>query len=165
VVDAIIGGWNLQSIATFASGTYFSPSFTGTNPSNTNTSGGLPDCLRNGNLSNGTRTWNQWFDPTAFAIPQPGHYGNCGANTLVGPGIYVWHASLSKDFKITERFKATLTGQVSNVLNHPSFGSSPPTPNTAINQPNPGQFTAEQDYFNPERQGARQVGLKLRLSW
>lgn len=165
VVDAIIGGWNLQSIATFASGTYFSPSFTGTNPSNTNTSGGLPDCLRNGNLSNGTRTWNQWFDPTAFAIPQPGHYGNCGANTLVGPGIYVLHASLSKDFHITERIKATLTGQVSNVLNHPSFGSSPPTPNTAINQPNPGQFTAEQDYFNPERQGARQVGLKLRLTW
>ena len=165
VVDAILGGWNLQSIATFASGTYFSPSFTGTNPSNTNTSGGLPDCLRNGNLPNGTRTWNQWFDPTAFAIPQPGHFGNCGINTLVGPGIYVLHASLSKDFKITERFKATLTGQVSNVLNHPSFGSSPPTPNTAINQANPGQFTGEQDYFNPERQGARQVGLKLRLVW
>ena len=49
VVDAVLGGWNLQSIATFASGTYFSPSFTGTNPANTNTSGGLPDCLRNGN--------------------------------------------------------------------------------------------------------------------
>jgi len=165
LVDSILGGWNLQSIATFASGTYFSPSFTGTNPSNTNTSGGLPDCLSDGNLPNGTRTWNQWFNPAAFAIPQPGHFGNCGANTLVGPGIYVWHASLSKDFKIYERLKATLTGQVSNLLNHPSFGGAPPTPNTAINQPNPGQFTSEQAYYNPERQGARQVGLKLRLVW
>ncbi len=166
IVDAVVGGWNLQTIATLASGTYFSPSFTGTNPSNTNTSGGLPDCLSNGNLPNGTRTWNQWFNPAAFAIPQPGQYGNCGGNTLVGPGIYVMHASLSKDFRITERFKATLTGQVSNVLNHPSMGSgTPPTPNTAINQPNPGQFTAEEPYYNPERQGARQVGLKLRLVW
>jgi hypothetical protein len=166
VVDAIVGGWNLQTIATFASGTYFSPSFTGTNPANTNTSGGLPDCLFNGNLPNGTRTWNQWFNPAAFAIPQPGNYGNCGANTLVGPGIYVVHSSLSKDFRITERLKATLTGQFSNIFNHPSLGSgTPPTPNTAINQPNPGQFTAEVPYYNPERQGARQVGLKLRLSW
>lgn len=166
IVDAIVGGWSLQTIATLASGTYFSPSFTGTNPSNTNTSGGLPDCLSNGNLPNGTRTWNQWFNPAAFAISQPGHFGNCGGNILVGPGIYVMHASLSKDFKIWERLKATFTGQVSNVLNHPSLGSgTPPTPNTAINQPNPGQFTAEVPYYNPERQGARQIGLKLRLVW
>ena len=166
IVDAVLGGWSLQTIATLASGTYFSPSFTGTNPSNTNSSGGLPDCLSNGNLPNGTRTWNQWFNPAAFAIPQPGQFGNCGGNTLVGPGIYVMHASLSKDFRIFERLKATLTGQVSNVLNHPSLGSgTPPTPNTSINQPNPGQFTAEVPYFNPERQGARQIGLKLRLVW
>ncbi len=166
VLDALVGGWNLQTIGTLASGTYFSPSFTGTNPSNTNTSGGLPDCLSNGNLPNGTRTWNQWFNPAAFAIPQPGQFGNCGGNTLVGPGIYVMHASLSKDFHITERLKASLTGQFSNLFNHPSLGSgTPPTPNTAINQANPGQFTAEVPYFNPERQGARQVGLKLRLSW
>ncbi len=166
IVDAVVGGWNLQTIGTLASGTYFSPSFTGTNPANTNTSGGLPDCLADGNLPNGTRTWNRWFDASAFAIPQPGHYGNCGGNTLVGPGIYVMHASLSKDFHITERLKATLTGQFSNLFNHPSLGSgTPPTPNTAINQPNPGQFTSEVPYFNPERQGARQVGLKLRLAW
>jgi Carboxypeptidase regulatory-like domain/TonB dependent receptor len=166
VVDAIVGGWNLQTIGTLASGTYFSPSFTGTNPSNTNTSGGLPDCLANGNLPNGTRTWNRWFDPSAFAIPQPGHFGNCGGDTLVGPGIYVMHASLSKDFRIFERLKATLTGQFSNLFNHPSLGSgTPPTPNTSINQPNPGQFTSEVPYFNPERQGARQIGLKLRLVW
>jgi hypothetical protein len=166
VVDTIVGGWNLQTIGTLASGTYFSPSFTGTNPSNTNTSGGLPDCLANGNLPNGTRTWNQWFNPAAFAIPQPGHFGNCGGDTLVGPGIYVMHASLSKDFRIFERLKATLTGQFSNLFNHPSLGSgTPPTPNTSINQPNPGQFTSEVPYFNPERQGARQVGLKLRLVW
>jgi hypothetical protein len=165
-VDAVVGGWNLQAIGTLASGTYFSPSFTGTNPANTNTSGGLPDCLANGNLPNGTRTWNQWFNPAAYAIPQPGHYGNCGGDILVGPGIYVMHASLSKDFRIVERLKATLTMQVSNLFNHPSLGSgTPPTPNTAINQPNPGQFTAEVPYYNPERQGARQVGLKLRLSW
>jgi len=166
VVDAVVGGWSLQSIATFASGTYFSPSFTGTNPSNTNTSGGLPDCLSNGNLPNGTRNWNTWFNAAAFAIPQPGQYGNCGGDTLVGPGIYVLHASLSKDFHIFERLKATFTMQVSNVMNHPSMGNgTPPTPNTSINQPNPGQFTAEEPYYNPERQGARQIGLKLRLSW
>ena len=51
VVDRVLGGWNLQSISTFASGGYFSPGFSGTNPSNTNTSGGLPDRIADGNLS------------------------------------------------------------------------------------------------------------------
>jgi hypothetical protein len=161
VVDEFFGGWDLQTVSTIASGGYFSPSFSGTNPSNTNTSGGLPDRIADGNLPSSQRSNGQWFDPKAFAIPQPGHFGNSGANILVAPGIFVHHLSIAKTFSITERIKTTFTGQISNLFNHPHFN----TPNNTINNPNPGMFTSEVYYYNPERQGARQIALKLRVAW
>ena len=161
VVDRVLGGWNLQSISTLASGGYFSPGFSGTNPSNTNSSGGLPDRIADGNLSAGQRTDLRWFDASAFAIPQAGHFGNSGGNTLVGQGISVHHLSIAKTFPIFEQLRLTMTGQLSNLFNHPHFNN----PNTTINNPNPGMFTSEIAQYNPERQGARQIGLKLRIEW
>jgi hypothetical protein len=43
VVNHIVGGWQLYWIAVMDSGRFFSPSFSGSDPSNTNTVGGLPD--------------------------------------------------------------------------------------------------------------------------
>jgi len=161
VVDRVLGGWNLQTISTFASGGYFSPGFSGTNPSNTNTSGGLPDRIADGNLPSGVRNDNRWFDATAFAVPQAGHFGNSGGNVLVGQGISVHHLSIAKTFAIFERLRMTMTGQISNLFNHPHFNN----PNTTINNPNPGLFTSEIPQYNPERQGARQIGMKIRIEW
>ncbi len=61
VVDRVLGGWNLQKISTLASGPYFSPGLSGTNPSNTNTSGGLPDRLADGNLPSEQRSYSRCF--------------------------------------------------------------------------------------------------------
>jgi hypothetical protein len=69
--------------------------------------------------------------------------------------------SVAKTFPITERFKMTFTGQMSNIMNHPHFSSI----NTSINNPNPGQYTSEIAQYNPEKQGARQIGMKIRLEW
>jgi Carboxypeptidase regulatory-like domain/TonB dependent receptor len=160
-VDRVLGGWNLQAISTFASGGYFSPGFSGTNPSNTNTSGGLPDRIADGNLSGDNRNFRQWFDPTAFAIPQPGHFGNSGGNILVGQGINVQHLSIAKTFPIFEQLRMTFTGQLANLFNHPHFNN----PNSTINNPNPGLFTSQIAQYNPEKQGARQIALKIRLEW
>ncbi len=161
LVDRVLGGWNLQTISTFATGAYFSPGFSGTNPSNTNTSGGLPDRLADGNLPSDQRSDTRWFDATAFAVPQPGYFGNSGGNVLVGHGINVHHLSVAKTFHILEQLRVTMTGQMSNLFNHPHFNN----PNSSINNPNPGLFTSEIPQYNPERQGARQIGLKLRIEW
>ena len=70
-------------------GQFFTPSFSGSDPSNTNTVGGLPDRIANGNLPAGQRTLEHWFDASAFVVPRPGHYGNASPYSLVGPGLYV----------------------------------------------------------------------------
>src|SRR5215813_11170552 len=89
IVDKAIGGWGLQYISYFATGGYFSPSYSGSDPSNTNTVGGLPDRIANGNLSGSERSYTRWFDASAFRVPAPGTFGNSAPNVLVGQGLNV----------------------------------------------------------------------------
>jgi hypothetical protein len=161
VVDRVLGGWSLQTISYLATGGYFSPSFSGSDPSNTGTQGGLPDRIGDGNLGGDKRTKNRWFDPAAFAVPRPGTFGNAGGNVLVGQGLNVHHLSLAKKFALTERFSTTFTGAISNLFNHPHFNN----PINNISVPDTGRFTSVVADYNPEKQTSRHVSLKLRLEW
>lgn len=121
IVDQVLGGWQIGLVSYFQSGQYFTPSFSGSDPSNTNTSGGLPDRIADGNYSSGQRDRNKWFDASAFAVPAKGTFGNSGANILEGPGMNLQHVSLIKNFPIRERMKFVVQGMFTNVANHPIF--------------------------------------------
>jgi hypothetical protein len=160
VVDYVLGGWTTQFISTFATPTYVSPSFSGSDPSGTNTSGGLPDTIASP-YANFNRTITQWFNPVAFAVPPKGRFGNASPNSLEGYGIKVQHLSVAKNFRITERLKTTLTGAFSNLFNHPHFQGI----NTNISNPSPGMFTSTRPNYEPEKQSYRQIDLKFRIEW
>ena len=120
-VDGAVGGWQVYWIGYLESGHFFSPTFSGSDPSNTNTFGGLPDRVCNGNLPSSQRNVNHWFDTSCFTTPPNGRFGNSGAFVLEGPGYNMQDISLAKTFNVTERFKFTFTAAASNVLNHPNF--------------------------------------------
>ena len=160
VVNAVLGGWTTRFISTIASPTYVSPSFGGSDPSGTNTVGGLPDAISSP-YSGFNRVINQWFNPAAFAVPQKGYFGNASPNSLEGYGIKVQHISFAKGFQITERLRATFTGSLSNMFNHPHFQGI----NTNISNPNPGMFTGTRPNYEPEKTSYRQVDVKFRISW
>ncbi len=160
IVDAALGGWTMQFISTMASSTYLSPAYGGSDPSGTQTVGGLPDAILSP-YSGFNRTINQWFNPAAFAAPQKGHFGNASPNSLEGFGINVQHLSLAKSFRITERLRTALTGSFSNLLNRPHFQNI----NNNITNSNPGMFTSTRPNFEPEKTSYRQVDLKLRIQF
>lgn len=160
VVNAVAGGWALQTIAEFASGQHYNPNFTGSDPSNTNTSGGLPDCV--GDPWAISQTLDHYYNGSAFAIPQSGTFGNCGWNVLKGYPIHVGHASLAKSFSITERLRTTFTAQISNISNTQHYNN----PNANIPPSTDfGKFTSTLANYSPEKQGYRQIDFKLRLTW
>jgi hypothetical protein len=176
IVNHLIGGWNFQTMSYFGTGQYFSPAFSTIDPSNTNSQGGLPDRIADGNLPGDERTKEQWFDSSAFKIPgcpdsnpvcparmrqNIGRYGNSGVNILEGQGLNVHHLSVAKTFPFNERWRMTLTGQFSNLFNHQHFNN----PNNNISNDNPGQFTSIIPDYNPEKQSYRQVAIKLRLEF
>jgi hypothetical protein len=143
-------------------GQYFSPSFSGADPSGTNTSGGLPDRIANGNLPTDQRTLAHWFDTSAFVRPPVGRFGNSGVNVLQGPGEVVHHMSLSKRFRLTERLHLDLMTMVSNLFNHPNFnypGSNISAPGQA------GVITSQHGFFSDDKSGARLVEVRARLEF
>ncbi|MEN6601521.1 MAG: carboxypeptidase regulatory-like domain-containing protein [Bryobacteraceae bacterium] len=121
VLNGVLGGWQLYWVGYLESGHFFSPYFSGSDPSNTNTSGGLPNRVCNGNLPSGQRSLDRWFDASCFAVPSAGMLGNSGANVLEGPGYNNQNISLAKTFAITERLRFTFTAAASDAFNHPNF--------------------------------------------
>jgi len=157
-----IGDWKVAWIAFLQTGQFFSPSFSGSDPSRTNTSGGLPDRICNGNLPAGERSIARWFDGSCFAVPPAGRFGNSGVNILEGPGLHSHAVSITKRFLLTERFSLDYMATISNVLNHPNFEF--PGSNISV----PGQLgiiTAQHNRFRAERSGARFVDMRLRLQF
>jgi hypothetical protein len=58
-----------------------------------------------------------YLNPAAFAIPDPGTYGNLGRNALRGPGISQLDLTLSKKFPVKETMNFEFRAECFNVLN------------------------------------------------
>jgi hypothetical protein len=171
IVDHVLGGWRTSWTVVEQSGQYFTPSFSGYDPSGTGTNGGIPDRIADGNLSSG-RSVRHWFDQNAFAVPgctasNPlctpsvpiGRFGNSGFNILAGPAIRNLDFGLLKDFKYRERLTLRFNMTMVNALNHPNFT------NPAANISSPGTVGVISGQTRPllGEPGPREIDFALRL--
>jgi hypothetical protein len=160
VVNHIVGGWSLTWLAHFQTGQYFTAIFSGSDPSNTNTFGGIPDRIANGNLPTDQRTIDRWFDASAFAVPPKGRFGNSGVNILQGPGLQAHYLTASKGFNLNERLTLKYQAAISNLFNHPNFAF--PAMNISV----PGQVgKISGTYSSLDLAGARNIRMSLRLDF
>jgi len=157
VINQVLGGWQLYWIAYMETGQFFSPVFSGADPSNTNTLSGVPDRIGNGNLPPSQRTITHWFDTSAFVRPPQGRFGNSGVNILEGPGLHEHSLTLGKTFSLTERFRFTFMAAAQNVLNHPNFD----VPAANISAPGSAGVVSAIRGFAP----SRQIMLRGRLDF
>ena len=150
----VLGGWQVQGVARFASGFPFT--LTSTNvcqcgsfiPQRVNFAAGRED--DRGRLDNPTPA--QWFDKTAYVVPALGTQGTAGRNTLRGPGTQ------RVDFSITRRVplgpsRLEFRWEIFNLLNHANFGN----PDANISNPTAGMITTADD--------GRSMQFGLRLAW
>jgi hypothetical protein len=135
IVEAALGGWQMAWNAMAQSGQFFTPSFSGFDPSNTNSIGGRPDVVSGvSTKAVGTQSISNWFNPAAFKIPgcpdnnpvcaKPdniGRFGNAGIAILRGPRIANADFTVSKYFPIYERVRLQFRMNAVNVFNHPNF--------------------------------------------
>ena len=115
VANAILGGWQMNGIATLQSGLPFTPTLA----SSTVDSGSRPNRVGNGKIDNPSPS--RWFDPAAFVQPAQFQYGNAGRNILDGPGRVNFDFSLFKDFPVTEQVKVQFRTEFFNIFNTPQF--------------------------------------------
>jgi hypothetical protein len=160
-MDATLGGWNIQTISYFGSGLYMGPQYSGADPSNTGTFGGIPDRVPNVALYPAHKSAALWFNPAAFTAPQPGHFGNAGVDSIEGQGLLSSNISLSKTFRLTERVHFLLTGAASDVFNRSGFNDL----DTNINDTTAGQYYDITPDYVGDRSGRRMISIKGRIEF
>ncbi len=141
VADAILGGWRLSGVHTWATGSPFTPTVANApllnDPDFSN--GVRADLIGNPNVSNPNA--NLWFNPAAYSEPrQPYRQGTAGRNTLRGPSLWESDLSLSKNLLLSERFKLELRADAFNVFNHVNLSN----PASQIDSSGAGQITSIQ---------------------
>ena len=128
-VGLLLNGWQLNTIASFSSGTPFTAydsdnaSMQGSSPEITGFYSSRPNVLSNPNA--GPHTVNQWVSRSAFQeltpASNPGQFGNEGRNAIRGPGVASVDLSLFKNFSLAESRRVQFRAEAFNVLNHPNF--------------------------------------------
>ena len=143
-------------------GQFFSPAFSDADPSNTNTYGGFPDRICNGNLLPGQRTVERWFDTSCFVDPPAGRFGNSGVNVLEGPGLHVHNVTFFKRFRLTEKLHFDYMALIGNIFNHPNLLF----PATDISVPGEAGLISEtHGLYSGERAGPRSIEMRLRIEF
>ncbi|MDX1980445.1 MAG: TonB-dependent receptor [Bryobacteraceae bacterium] len=118
------GGWEWNAISTFSAGNPFSVVVgfdrararfqAGTSPQR-------PDLVAGRSTNPVLGGPDRYYDPTAFALPEAGYFGNLGRNTLIGPGLAMLDLSVNKRFRLSEGVALQFRTEMFNSLNHPNF--------------------------------------------
>jgi hypothetical protein len=123
VANAILGGWQVNTIVTKQTGATIALS-----GPDRSFSGGVhasrPDCLGDGlaGASDDPRT-GLWLNPAAFATPASGQFGNCPVGRYHGPGFTNVDLSLFKSFPIRESMRFEFRAEAFNAFNHANFSN------------------------------------------
>ena len=147
VVDALAGGWQVNTVLTWQSGLPFTPSYRDCN-ADRDTGWCRPDIV--GEWKPDKQTADAWFVTTPLGPdgrvtpltangqtlgpwrrPERGTFGTIGRNRLLGPSFSQWDVSFFKDFVATEAVRAQFRAEVFNVLNHVNLAN----PNSCVDCP------------------------------
>jgi len=124
-VGTLVGGWQLSGINTLETGAPFNVSF------NSATSGWLSsraDLV--GQITQGARTRQHWFNTAAFAVPTPFTYGNSPRNGTFAPASIQIDASVLKNISFTERLHMQFRAEAFNIINRVNLGT--PSANVSV---------------------------------
>jgi len=120
----LVNGWSISPIIKIRSGL----PFTITNGNvDANLDGNTADRAQLvGNPHIGHPTAAQWFNTAAFVqnkvVTGVATDGNSPRNLLDGPGYWVADLALSRDFRLSERFRLRFRAEGTNVFNHVNLG-------------------------------------------
>lgn len=156
LVDLALGGWMLDGITTYQSGTAFGVSannvcrcFNQASYANSKGYSGKLDGNAEDRLA-------KWLDTSAFSQPDAYTIGNMGPRSadLRVDKTANWDVGLAKDFRITERTALKFRADALNASNHPRFSGS----NTSVTSSSFGIVSGQAN-------APRQVQFGLKLLW
>ena len=118
----LVEGWAFRGITSYNSGLPISPGFATTPTSLNSDQSTRPDQIADP-LAGVNQSRNLWFNPAAYVAPGLYTFGNAGRNSLRGPNFFEADWSLSKAFRIRERYAIDLRWEVFNAFNNTNLAS------------------------------------------
>jgi hypothetical protein len=162
----VLGGWQVSGLFSRFTGRPFSAVASATSLNAVN-SFQFANCV---STPHQTGDIFHWYDPSAFAAPANGTFGNCGQDVLRGPGLINGDAGLERKFPIKERaaflFRAEMFN-LSNTPHHASPGFNSSTGTTSANSISSSSFMQAFNIANTGRDGIdqRTLRLSLKVNW
>lgn len=156
VTDLLLGGWQMNGIATFAQGQFQTLNLGSDWILVGSFSRSIPNII--GDAKADRSVPDHYLNPAAFDFPRDAQgnrirvVGNAGRNTIQQPGLNNWDTGLFKNYHLTERFNAQFRWELFNAWNHTQFGSA------NLNTSSPAFGTITSTRVGPRRM---QLGLKL----
>ncbi|HEV2273001.1 MAG TPA: carboxypeptidase regulatory-like domain-containing protein [Acidobacteriaceae bacterium] len=164
LTQALAGGWQLNSIDTFQTGSPFTPVMV-TSLLNNGSGSQWPNRIGSGKVANPTP--KEWFNPADFVSPgnytAPNHgFGNSGRNILFGPGTRQFDFSLFKNvaFNRDSSRYIQFRAEAFNTFNTPQFNN----PDTQIGNPAAGTISSAGAPLLFQRT-SREIQLAAKLYW
>jgi len=161
ILDRVVGGWQISSIASMQSGSPLDTTAWDSAGTNFNPSSNRLNCTGiDPILPNPTHDF--YLNPAAFTNPLVGTYGNCGRNNFRGPRRVNFDFSTIKDFHVTERQSVQFRMEMFNAPNHVELGL--PNGNWGNASPAPAAPAAS---FGQDRSAAtmRQIQFALKYNF
>jgi hypothetical protein len=165
VLAAIAGGWQVNNIISFYSGTPF-------NVTSADTSLNAPDNTQradqvksNVDILGGIGRGNAYFDPLAFAPVTEARFGTAPFRVLRGPGVANWDLGVFREFRLPRGANVQLRVEAFNVLNKQHFDN--PGGNVSNLRLNPDGSIRDLNGFAEvlTATNERQVRVGVRLGW
>jgi len=122
VTNAILGGWQIQTITILRSGTTYTP-IVGSDVANTGVGSQRPNLNPAGGASGFQKTLAKWFDPTRYVASSAFTYGNVKGNTLRSDMRRQYDASFFKNFDMPGETKLSFRAEAFNISNTTSFNA------------------------------------------
>lgn len=163
VAAALAGGWQVNGLMSYMSGTPFS---VGTSSASLNAPGNsqtADQVLSDVAILGGHGRGESYFNPYAFATVTDVRFGASGRNILRGPGLLNLDASVFRTFDLTERFHVQFRAEALSATNTPQFSNPGATVSSATRNSD-GTIKALNGYTEIlSAGGARQWRLALKF--
>jgi hypothetical protein len=155
----IFGGWQLSGLFSDFSGRPFS--VVANNNLNANGSFQFANCIAAPQQKGALL---QWYVPSSFAAPAGTSFGDCGQDSLRGPGLINGDVGIEKKFVFRERFNFAFRTEMFNVGNTPHHANPGAglTSNSFNNVQN-SSFMAITSIANTGRDGIDQRTVRFSL--
>jgi hypothetical protein len=167
MLSQVVGGWQVNNIVSFYSGTPFSVTASGTSlkaPENDQRADIVTPHVA---ILGGIGRNNPYFDPLAFKPVTEARFGTAPFNVLRGPGVRSWDLGVFRQFQLPRGSNLQVRMEAFNVTNRPRFSN--PGGNVSNLRLNPDGSVRDLNGFavitSTQDGSERQIRFGVRVGW